>query len=104
MASGTGPITMTAAELELRHNGGNRFRLVALPFMRPSAPPKVAGQWPLITLVEPTADEGPQQILVSTEALPGEAYEAHAGDTLVVIPVHPEQAARSTQTREAVSA
>jgi hypothetical protein len=96
-----GAITMTAAELEMRWRSGGRFRLVSLPFMRPSTPPKVAGQCPLITLVEPTADEGPQQILVSTEALPDEAYEAYPGDKVVVIPVHP--AAAQEQREEALA-
>lgn len=104
MASDPGPITMTAAELEMRHNGGNRFRLVAMPYMTPSAPPKVGGQWPLITEVCDTGTRLRPPILYSTQALPGEAYEARPKDKVRVIPVHPTQASRSTRAREAVSA
>jgi hypothetical protein len=102
-SSEPGTITMTATELEMRHNSGSRFRLVALPFLRRSTPPKVGGRWPLITLVDYTDDAGPEQVGILTEATP-EGYEAYPGDKVVVIPVHPGQASRSAQAREAVSA
>jgi hypothetical protein len=110
-------ITMSAAELKMRHNGGTRYRLVAMPYMEPSHPPKVGGRWPLITHVTRDRDlfrmiylacklrRPPQgQIYFSTEALPDEAYEAYPGDNVVVIPVNEERATRSARdAREAVS-
>jgi len=92
-------ITMPAAELEMRHNSGSRYRLVALPFMKPSAPPKVGGRWPIITMADYAADDGRRQVLITTEALPDEAYEAYAKDKVVVIPVNP--AAVQTQEQQA---
>lgn len=97
-----GAIHMTARELEMRHNGGGRFRLVAMLYMEPSEPPKVSGQWPIITEVCNTGTKLRPPILYSTEALPGEAYEARPKDVVVVIPVYPAQAARSaTRSSEA---
>ena len=99
-----GTIHMEAHELEMRWRSGGRFRLVALPFMRPATPPKVGGRWPLITAAGYAADGGPRQVLIATEALPDEVYEAYPKDVVVVIPVHPQQAERSTRTaREAVA-
>jgi hypothetical protein len=94
-------ITMPASELEMRHNSGSRYRLVAMPFMMPSAPPKVGGRWPLITAADYTDDNGPRQVLIETEALPGEGYEAYPNDKVVVIPVNP--AASQTQQRQAAT-
>lgn len=104
MASDDEPsgITMTAAELEMRHNSGNRFRLRSMLYMEPSEPPKVGGQWPLITEVCDTGSRLRPPILYSTQALPGEAYEARAKDQVVVIPVHPKAVAR--ELREEVLA
>lgn len=99
-----GAMRMEAHELEMRWRSGGRFRLVALTFMRPSKPPKVGGQWPLITAAGYAADDGPQQVLIATEALPDEVYEAYPKDVVVVIPVHPQQAERSTQTAREVVA
>lgn len=92
-----GAIRMTAAELEMRHNGGGRFRLVAMLYMEPSRPPKVGGQWPLITEVCRDRAFLRPPILYSTEALPGEAYEAYPKDEVVVIPVHPAGVSRKTE-------
>ena len=82
-------ITISAAELEMRHNGGGRYRLVAMLYMEPSEPPKVGGQWPIITEVCDTGSRLRPPILYSTEAAPGEAYEARPKDKVVVIPVNP---------------
>lgn len=98
--SDDGAIRMTAAELEMRFNSGGRFRLVALPFLRKSRPPKVGGQWPLITLVDYTDDSGPEQVAILTEALP-EAYGPFPGDMVVVIPVHPAGVSRKTEDARA---
>ena len=99
-----GTITMTAAELEMRHNGGNRFRLVAMPYMKPSKPPKVGGQWPLITDVCDTGARLRPPILYSTQAAPGEAYEARPKDKVVVIPVRPHVASRARRERTTADA
>lgn len=93
--SDPGAITMTAAELEMRHNGGNTFRLRAMPYMEPSEPPKMGGQWPIITEVCDTGTRLRPPILYSTQALPGEAYEARPSDKVVVIPVRPNSATRN---------
>jgi len=93
-SSEPGAITMTAAEMEMRHNGGNRFRLRAMPYMEPSEPPKVGGQWPIITEVCDTGSRLRPPILYSTQAAPGEAYEARRNDKVRVIPVHPGVASR----------
>ncbi|MGW4800923.1 hypothetical protein ACWEPC_51740 [Nonomuraea sp. NPDC004297] len=97
-------ITMTAAELEMRHNSGNRFRLRAMPYMEPSEPPKVGGQWPIITDVCDTGSKLRPPILYSTQALPGEAYEARRNDKVKVIPIHPAQASRSARTAQTATA
>ena len=98
-------IRMQAQELEMRYQSGGRFRLVEMTYMKPSHPPQVGGRWPLITNVEQVKAWRRPPILYSTEALPGESYEAYPEDVVVVIPVHPEQASRTAQgAREAVSA
>ncbi|MFI7126022.1 hypothetical protein ACIBQ1_10030 [Nonomuraea sp. NPDC050153] len=97
-------ITMTAAELEMRHNGGNRFRLRAMLYMEPSEPPQVGGQWPIITEVCDTGTKLRPPILYSTQASPGEAYEARRGDKVRVIPVHPHAAARGRRERTSAHA
>lgn len=98
-------IRMQAAELAMRHNAGNRFRLVEMTYMTPSRPPQVGGRWPLITDVWLDKAWRRPPFLYATEALPGEAYEAYPDDVVVVILVHPEQAARSMHAaREAVLA
>lgn len=98
-------IRMQARELAMRHNAGNRFRLVEMTYMKPSHPPQVGGRWPLITNVEQVKAWRRPPILYSTEALPGESYEAHPEDVVVVIPVHPEQASQAAQgVREAALA
>lgn len=102
--SDSGAITMTVAELEMRHNGGNRFRLRAMPYMVPSEPPKVGGQWPIITEVCDTGSRFRPPILYSTQAAPGEAYEARPKDKVRVIPVHPGVASRCQSGQAAAHA
>lgn len=95
-------IRMQASELEMRYQSGSRFRLVAVGRMRP---PRAGGQWPLITLVDYTDDDGPLLVVVLTETTPEEGYGARPEDVVVVIPVHPAEAVQSTQSaREAVLA
>jgi hypothetical protein len=98
-SSESGTITMTATELEMRWQSGNRFRLVAMLYMTPSEPPKVGGQWPLITEVCDTGTRLRPPILYSTQAAPGEAYEARPKDKVVVIPVHPNVAMREQREK-----
>jgi hypothetical protein len=95
-------IRMQAKELEMRYQSGGRFRLVAVGRMRP---PRMGDQWPLITLVDYTDDDGPLQVVVLTETTPEEGYGTRPQGMVVVIPVYPEQASRSTlATSEAVRA
>ena len=92
-------ITISAAELEMRHNGGNRFRLVAMLYMEPSEPPKVGGQWPIITEVYDTGSRLRPPILYTTQASSGEAYEARRNDKVRVIPVQSGAATRGRHER-----
>lgn len=81
-------ITMPAAELEKRHKGGSRYRLVA---MNDWQPPKVDGRWPLILDVESTADQGPPLVCVEIET-DTEWHGAPPADPVKVIPINPQQA------------
>lgn len=90
-------IKMQAHELVMRFASGGRFRLRAMLFMLPSEPPKVDGDWPRVVFAEYANDGHEVPILFGTEALPGEAYEAYKDDEVMVIPIPPEQAARSLE-------
>jgi hypothetical protein len=72
--------------------------------MTPSEPLKVAGQWPIITEVCDTGTRVRPPILYSTQAAPGEAYEARRRDQVVVIPVGSDAAPRRAREQAAARA
>lgn len=90
-----GASRISALDLHIAYVRGRRARLVAMPFLLPSRPPRADGLWPLITDVEYVADDGYPEVFFCIENRPGKAYEAYPADEVVVIFVDQERADRA---------